>query len=534
MLPYFHALKVTTKIGLLLGCAIAGIFTIAAVFLISERSLILEDRKAAVRQTVQIADTLIKHFHGRQQSGELTLEQAQAQAKTALSQLRYSGNEYFWINDMKSVFVMHPFLPKLVGVTPQEQKSPALVALLNAFVEVVKTQEAGFHVYKWPKPNHSEPVPKVSYVQGFAPWGWIVGSGVYTDDVHAIFMGRLFEFLAYVLIIAFVLLAAGFAIIRSLSRQLGSDPGYAAQVANEIAEGDLSVPIHVRPGDDSSLIFAIRNMRDNLARIVSQVRACTESISGASTQISSGSRDLSARVEQQASSLTQTASAMQQITATVLSTTDNAQQANELASSAAQTANKAKQITDDLVHTMGSINSSSRKVAEILSIIDGIAFQTNILALNAAVEAARAGEQGRGFAVVAGEVRSLAQKSSLAAKEIKMLIDDSADQVAGGTSLVNNAGAIMGDIVSSVHKVSAVIDEISTASREQSTGIGEINTAVGQMDSTTQQNAALVNESADAAESLRILATDLGAIVGSFKLNAAQVALAIEGDRSTA
>ena len=313
--------------------------------------------------------------------------------------------------------------------------------------------------------------------------------------------------------------AAGAVLIsRQLLRELGGEPGAVAAIAGKIAAGDLAVQIHTRAGDQTSLLFAIQAMRDSLADIVGQVRGGADSIVTAATEIAAGNMDLSSRTEQQASSLEETASSMEELTATVKQNSENARQANTLARSASEIAVKGGVVVSDVVHTMDQINDSAKKIVDIISVIDGIAFQTNILALNAAVEAARAGEQGRGFAVVASEVRTLAQRSASAAKEIKLLIDESVSKVGAGTELVDQAGATMEQIVNAVKSVTDIMGEISTATREQEAGIEQINLAIAEMDTVTQQNAALVEQAAAAAEAQQDQAHQLVQLVGVFKL----------------
>ncbi|RXZ33813.1 methyl-accepting chemotaxis protein [Oxalobacteraceae bacterium CAVE-383] len=311
---------------------------------------------------------------------------------------------------------------------------------------------------------------------------------------------------------------AAFLITRSIVKQLGGEPGYANVVATQIAAGDLSTDIDTRHNDQTSLLFSMKSMRDALAQIVGQVRSGTDTIATASGQIAMGNLDLSSRTEQQASSLEETASSMEELASAVKKNADNARHANKLAASASDIAVQGGDVVGEVIRTMGSINDSSRKIAEIIGVIDGIAFQTNILALNAAVEAARAGEQGRGFAVVASEVRNLAQRSAAAAKEIKVLISDSVAQVDDGRKLVERAGATMTEVVNSVKRVTDIVGEITLASQEQSEGIDQVNNAVTQMDDVTQQNAALVEQAAAASQSLQEQAEKLSRVVGIFKL----------------
>ncbi len=293
----------------------------------------------------------------------------------------------------------------------------------------------------------------------------------------------------------------------------------AVEVANAVAKGDLTHIIEVKSRDETGqLLQALKDMNDSLSGIVTEVRGTTESINTASHEIAQGNADLSQRTEEQASSLEETASSMEELTSTVRQNAENARQANQLANNASDIAVKGGQVVGDVVHTMASISDSSKKIVDIISVIDGIAFQTNILALNAAVEAARAGEQGRGFAVVAGEVRNLAQRSAAAAKEIKTLINDSVNKVDAGTKQVNQAGVTMNEIVQAVKRVTDIMAEIAAASNEQSAGIEQVNQAITQMDEVTQQNAALVEEAAAAAESMQEQAHDLYEAVGIFKV----------------
>jgi methyl-accepting chemotaxis protein len=316
-------------------------------------------------------------------------------------------------------------------------------------------------------------------------------------------------------------LIAGVLITRGVTRQLGCEPAEAAEIAGQIAAGNLAVHITTRDGDKHSLLFAMRSMRDNLAQIVSQVHASTETIATAAGQIASGNLDLSSRTEQQASTLEETASSMEELTSTVRLNTDHARQANGLAESASDVAAKGGAVVAQVVDTMAAIDVSARKIVDIIAVIDGIAFQTNILALNAAVEAARAGEQGRGFAVVATEVRNLAQRSAAAAKEIKDLIGDSVDKVQAGNRLVEQAGSTMHEVVASVKRVTDIMSEIMLASQEQSSGIEQINNAVTQMDDVTQQNAALVEEAAAAAQAMQEQVNSLNDVVSVFRVEKA-------------
>ncbi|AGX86272.1 methyl-accepting chemotaxis protein [Candidatus Symbiobacter mobilis] len=318
----------------------------------------------------------------------------------------------------------------------------------------------------------------------------------------------------------------GGATIRTLRQQLGGEPGDAATVAELVGSGDLCHPIEVRGGDTHSLMAQLQAMQQSLGRVVLDVRHASEHVATASAEIASANHDLSLRTERQASALEHTASSMEQLSATVRQNADNAHHADELAQHAAATALRGGTVVDRMVATMEKIQVSSQKILDIIGVIDGIAFQTNILALNAAVEAARAGEQGRGFAVVASEVRSLAGRSAQAAKEIKHLISTSVEFVDHGSTLVHEAGDSMRQIVESIRHVTELVGKISTANQEQSTGVSQVGESVAQIDQTTQQNAALVEEMAAAASSLHAQAQDLLRTMAVFQLPAESTALA--------
>jgi methyl-accepting chemotaxis protein len=361
-------------------------------------------------------------------------------------------------------------------------------------------------------------VPKLTYAQYLPDWDWHVYTGAYIDDIDVVLREHTLEGTAIVLVIGLLLTVLMLALIRNIKRSLGGEPGYAAAVCTQIAAGDLSVPVALRADDRSSLLHAMHTMQGTLTGTVARIQTGIEQINVASRQIAAGNADLSQRTEEQASSLEETASSMEQLTGIVRQNADNARHASTLAGDASTTASQGGEVVARVVSTMGAISDSSRKIVDIIGVIEGIAFQTNILALNAAVEAARAGEQGRGFAVVAGEVRTLAQRSAAAAKEIKSLISESADRVATGSTLVGEAGATMERIVGAIARVTQIMDEISAASAEQSSGIEQVNQAVTQMDQVTQQNAALVEQAAAAAESLEEQAQELTRAVSVFRV----------------
>ena len=515
----FRQLSVSRLLGWLVVSAVLAMLALVAILMVSERSLILQERQASVRQAVETAHGVIAHYHAQATKGTITDDEAKQRAMAAVRALRYNGNEYFWINDMHPKVVMHPIVPDMEGKDQSQRKDSTGKYLFMEFVKVVQKDGAGFVDYLWPKPGSDVPVEKAAFVKGFAPWGWIVGSGVYVDTVQATFfsrLGRLGEAGAVTLLLALGLGMIGFWIARSILRQLGGEPALLNAITRSIAQGDLAVDIPPST-NESSVIHGIQTMRDNVASIVMRVRQGSESVATASAEIAQGNHDLSSRTEQQASALEETAASMEELSSTVRQNADNARQANQLAVSASSVAQQGGDVVAQVVETMKGINTSSQKIADIIGVIDGIAFQTNILALNAAVEAARAGEQGRGFAVVASEVRSLAGRSAEAAKEIKNLISASVERVEQGNQ-VDKAGATMTEVVAAIRRVTDIMGEISAASSEQSTGVAQVGEAVTQMDHATQQNAALVEQMAAAASSLNGQAGELVESVAVFKL----------------
>jgi len=482
-----------------------------------DKTLRLEERKTQLRYAGDLALSVVKEYGTMVSAGTLSEDEARKQALARIKSLRFGATGYFTIIDSHAV-LMHPFKPELVGTDPRAFKDPDGTLVYVDALNMVQEHEAGFTRYLWAKPNEKTPVPKIAYDFRYKPWDWTFMTGVYIDDVDAAFYKDLWSMGALLAAIGIALTGIVLFLVRGIERSMGGEPGHAVEIARRISTGDLDVNVVVKADDRSSLMYAMKAMRDELVSIVSRVRSGTDTIATASSQIAAGNLDLSSRTEQQASSLEETASSMEELTSTVRQSADNARQANQLAVSASDIAAKGGAVVGEVVDTMASINESSKKIVEIIAVIDGIAFQTNILALNAAVEAARAGEQGRGFAVVASEVRNLAQRSAAAAKEIKSLINNSVEQVAVGAKLVDEAGMTMKEIVESVRRVTDIMSEISAATQEQTSGIDEINRAISQMDQVTQQNAALVEEAAAASQSMQDQAATLAEVVSVFRI----------------
>ncbi|MFL6641049.1 MAG: methyl-accepting chemotaxis protein [Paraburkholderia graminis] len=484
------------------------------------RASMVSDRRDQLTSLIDQANHVVARYYAMAQQHAITEDEAKKQALATLESMRYGKDGYISVNDSQPVMLMHPFKKEMVGKNLAQFADPAGNHLFVDIVNAGNHEGGGFVDYLWAKPGSEKPVAKTSYSQHFQPWDWYVVTGMYMDDVQRAFYASLLRWLAITVALGGIATGIMLLVLRSVRRSLGGDLEVAVEHAQLMAGGNLAVRVPVKDNDAGSLLHALQTMQAGLVDTVSRVRAGTENINVGASEIAAGNTDLSQRTEEQAAALVQTASSMDQMTVNVKQNADSAQQAAELAGQAADVATRGSRVVDDVVRTMGEITTSSRQIGDIIGVIDGIAFQTNILALNAAVEAARAGEQGRGFAVVAAEVRSLAQRSATAAKEIKALIETSTTTVEAGASLVANAGSTMGEIVQSVRRVNEILEEISNASREQSAGIEQVNRAVGEMDQVTQQNAALVEEAAAAAHSLKDQVGVLREAISSFAMPA--------------
>jgi len=502
----------------LLALGAITLLAIGAGFQIAEK--VIDGRKAELVAAVDSAHSIVANYAAKAKSGAMTESQAKTTAIEALRTSRYGHNDYFYIWSTDSASVLHPMKPEWEG---KDMRGKVLDGSGN---DIVAEMAAGLRTSpngaalvnaQFPHPGQTVPVDKLQYVKLVPEWNWFVGSGLYMDDLHAQLRTLMLQAAAFVLAILVALGAVGAWIVRTVLQQLGGEPALAAEIVSDVAVGKLNIDIP--PAPKGSLMADLAEMVQALRTTVTEVRQSTDTVNHAASEIAAGNLDLSNRTEQAASNLIRTASAMEQLTATVKQTADAARTANQLAVSATSVAERGGSMVSQVVRTMEAINASSTKMSDIIGVIDSIAFQTNILALNAAVEAARAGEQGRGFAVVASEVRTLAQRSSSAAKEIRSLISASIDNVSSGTELVSTAGATMTEIVASVRRVTDIVEEISVAAAEQSQGLESVHTTVSELDRATQQNAALVEESAAAAASLRDQSERLIAAVSVFHVN---------------
>lgn len=499
------------------------VFAIGAVVLMlgawdawQRRAEMVAERKTELRHVLDLSAGILRN--GKQSVSEgMPLAQAKQNVARRLAQLRYGDDGYVGVFGDDYALLVHPDA-KLVGTNVRAIRDvDGLPIFENLYAE--GKAGGGYVEYRFPRPGADEALPKISYAAYDAEWGWLIFTGLYVDDVDAAFTGTLWRQGGVTLgLLALLLIGA----LRFFRTHVIGPLDEAVALCERVANGDLSGSVsHHHRGEIGRLFEGMGRMQDRLQAALRTIVQSTGSIAAASRQIAAGSMDLSDRTEKQAAALEQTAASVEEITATAKQSAEHVREVSSLAGQAAQLARQGSEETQHAIDAMREISHSSQRIGEIISVIDGIAFQTNILALNAAVEAARAGEQGRGFAVVAGEVRALAQRSATAAKEIKGLIETSSDSVTRGSERVGQASATMGSVLESAATSAPLMGEIATASAEQSVGIEQINQAVTHLDSVTQQNAALVQEFAASAATLHEQADGLARAVSVFKLSAA-------------
>ena len=509
-------MKVSTRLSLLVAAALIALFAVGGYGLYRLRHSMYSERRAQISNLLQMAEHLANYYHDQEVSGKLSREQAQDATKVALTQLNYSDKSFFWARTPEGITLVH-WNQAVIGKNNAGKARDGRPDG-DVFREQLAREHMPITEVFAKLPSTGVMADKLNGLVEFKPWDWWIGTGIFVDDINRTFWETAAFLIGLIVIATAVIAVLSWQIIRNVLGALGGEPQYAAAVTRRIAKGDLTERIIVRDKDGLSLISSIATMQASLVDMITRIRSGSEAVTVGTKQIAAGNTDLSSRTEEQAASLQETAASMEQLTATVKQNSDNAQKASQLSANASSTAESGGVVVARVVETMSAISASSEKMADITGTIESIAFQTNILALNAAVEAARAGEEGRGFAVVASEVRSLAQRSSLAAKEIKMLIEASIGQVREGSEQVSAAGKTMGQIVRAVGDVTEIMSGISAASVEQRAGIEQVNQAVAQMDQVTQQNAALVEEASAAAASLADQAERLSNTVAAFQV----------------
>ncbi|GAB4087749.1 methyl-accepting chemotaxis protein [Hydrogenophaga soli] len=461
----------------------------------------MADRQATLRQHVEMAHGVLAWAYSLESSGQMDRAQAQTLAKSAIQTLRYDETGYFLINDMQLVVVLNPMNPKLEGKDTSTLKDPTGFLIGQAMANVIKQHGAGFVPYLWAKPGSDQPVEKLSYVKGFEPWGWMVGSGIYIDDLRVARTQRLgWSALATVAgLMVSVYFFVGFYRANKDGLELVSAH------MREVAEGDLrhEPPAPLGSDESAQLVREMKRLYESLRGLVAKVQQGVGEVNTASHNIATASTDLSARTESSAAALEQQSAAIEQIGSIISQTAQHSEEAARFAQDNERVAEQGGQMIADVVKTMQDIHASSAKIHDIIGVIDGIAFQTNILALNAAVEAARAGEQGRGFAVVAGEVRALAQRSAQAAHEIKDLISTSVAQIEHGTKVVRGAGDTMHSVVDNARQINTYLSGIAASAKEQAVGVRQVSESIQSLDQHTQQNAAVVEQTTASASDLK-------------------------------
>src|ERR1700754_1731677 len=519
-----HKLGFAQKLWLPLVVSLVALLLVSVSAAWLSRQTRIDERKNDLNNVAHVGLSIVEEYAALAKSGALSEADARKEALARLRDIRYGEDGYLLVIDSTPRMVMHPIKPATNGKLLADSADADGRHHYVSFAQVAQSPKGGFVDYVFPHPHSTQAVGKIGYVVRYAPWDWIISTGAYVDDIDAAFMETLYVLGGVFVVLALVLASLVWMINRSILRTIGGDPRYAAQVAGAIAEGDLTVAIEMgahragRNDYNDSLLHVMQRMRDALTGTVRQIGAAADSVATGAREIASGSADLSVRTENQAASLEETAASMEEVTSMVRQTAEHAKTASQLAVKAAQIAGDGGGMVADAVATMRDISAASQRMVEIIAVIEGIAFQTNILALNAAVEAARAGEEGRGFAVVAAEVRSLAHRSAAAAKEVRELIGNAVSKVGSGAQLVEQAGGTIDGARDAIAQVTTLIQEIAAAASEQRSGIEQVNLAVTHMDTLTQENAALVEEAAPAAHSLTEQAVILQNALRAFRL----------------
>lgn len=516
---------------LIIGISIFSINRYSSQLLDMNKNAIFNDYDKNVKNQVENVISLLESIRKYQLKNSFTDEQGKNLAREMVRGLNYNKSGYFWIDDYEGINVCNPPDPSTEGKSRIELKDVNGKYLIKDIITNGRLPEGGFTDYWFPKPGETKADRKRSYSKSFEPYKWVAGTGNYVDDIERVVVALEEENRAYIKTLLLTVIAIGAVIsivIVLLSIFFGNSIARpvieTALVANRLAEGDLTSRINPkfaeRKDEVGTLVASINTANEKLEQMITSIISAMQNLYYATEQISAGNQNLSQRTTEQASSLEEIASTIEETTATITQNTDNARHANTTSIASYEFAEKGGDLVNSAVSSINEISESSKKIGEIISVINEIAFQTNLLALNAAVEAARAGEQGRGFAVVAGEVRNLAQRSGIAAKQIGELIRESIEKIDKGTEQANNSGEAIKEIIKSVKNVTQLISEITAASDEQKSGIDQINTAVMELDNMTQQNAALVEETASASEEMASQALELMNMTKVFKIDA--------------
>jgi len=525
------------------------VLTLAVLFsvlLINGKQQMLEDREAKVRNLVESINGLLSYYEKATSSGQMPVEEAKKAAAAAIGSMRYDKTEYFWIHDVKdATMIMHPIKPELNGKNLDELKDKGGKRLFHEMNLVVKASGSGFVDYLWPKPGSAEGVPKISFVQGFEPWGWVVGSGIYVDDVDAKFRSDAIKLLLWGLGISGFIGISLLLLSNNIIKTLGGDPAVASAITKRIAAGDLATPVDCDPNDKDSLLANIRTMQETLRRMIASIVSNAEQVDAASTQLLRASEQVADRTSQQSDAASSMAASVEEMAVSIDQVKENANEAHDISQTAGAISEEGAAVIHNAASEMRKISEAvqasslivedlgrqSDHITSIVNTIKEIADQTNLLALNAAIEAARAGEQGRGFAVVADEVRKLAERTSSSTKEISGMVTRIQNgtrnavssmqagvlQVGNGVELANQAGDSINRIRDGSLRVNAVVNGISESISEQSMASNEIAQKLETIAQMSEESAIAVRQTADAARHLQSLSTSLHQTVAQFK-----------------
>ncbi len=540
----FNRMNISTRMLIIMLLSAIGFIALSTMALVEIKTTMMEDRKTKIRNLVEYAHTQLGFYDTQVKAGKLTLEQAQSLAKDALRAARYDGKEYFWINDFHPKTLMHPIKPELEGKDQTGNKDVNGKALYVEFVNVVRAQGAGFVDYYWSKPGSDAPVPKLSYVKGFEPWGWIIGTGIYIDDVDAAFKKDALLLGSLSAVVLFVLILLGYLVRTSIVRQLGGEPNEAAAIMHQVAAGDLTASVSNAPSD--SLLGALDNMVRTLRGLIGEINSGANQLVDNAEQIKHASEEVAIAAERQADATSAMAAAIEELTVSSNHISDSAREtehdSHEAMSLAAQGSERVEEATlaikniastaTEVSARIHALEERATQVSSIANVIKDIAGQTNLLALNAAIEAARAGEQGRGFAVVADEVRKLAERTSLATTEIEQMISGIQGETVDAVSAMNTAlpevergvelAAYASDSLRSIeagaHRTLDRVGEVASATREQSAASTSIAQRVEDIAQMVDQTTATIRGTADSAGHLECIALNLKQQISRFKI----------------
>jgi len=535
-----------SKLLAMTAITVVALAVLFSALLINGKSQMLEDREAKVRNLVEAAHGILSHFEKAARDGQMSVEDAKKTAAATIGAMRYDKDEYFWIHDARdATMIMHPVKPELNGKNLDQLKDKSGKPFFNEMNRVVKANGSGFVDYLWPKPGSEQGVPKISYVKGFEPWGWVVGSGIYVDDVDAKFRSDAITLLLWGLGIAGFIAISLLVLSNNIIKTLGGDPAVASAITKRIASGDLATPVDCPPDDKDSLLANIRTMQETLRSMIAGIVSNAEQVAGAANQLLGASEQVAERASQQSDAASSMAASVEEMAVSIDQVKENATEAHNISQTAGEISEDGAAVIHNAASEMRKISEAvqassqivedlghqSDQITSIVNTIKEIADQTNLLALNAAIEAARAGEQGRGFAVVADEVRKLAERTGNSTKEIGEMVakiqngtrsavssmQDGVRQVSNGVDLANQAGESINRIRDGALRVTVVVNGISDSISEQSMASNEIAQKLETIAQMSEESAVAVRHTADAARQLQALSSSLRQMVAQFK-----------------